>query len=190
MHGIAKILSFFMNAMRQWGLRFLRLHALFFDVVALLWCSSLLLFALSLQMIQHLNPCPLCLVQRGFYLLLVVCYVVGLAYNRRNMHLGFLCRSIVILVSLIGLITAGRHEWLQHQPVDPFSSCTSQLGHLFNVLPWHEAIIKLLEGGGDCHQVTWQWLGLSLPAWSFVGFSIVLLLNVLAVVALVRHKKT
>jgi disulfide bond formation protein DsbB len=37
--------------------------------------------------------------------------------------------------------------------------------------PMQEVIQKVLHGSGECAKVDWVWLGLSLPEWTLVMFS-------------------
>ena len=48
--------------------------------------------------------------------------------------------------------------------------------YLFDAFSLSEAVAMLLRGDGNCAEVQWQFLGLSMPAWvliAFVGFTIV-----------------
>ena len=43
--------------------------------------------------------------------------------------------------------------------------------------PWKDILHALLWGAGDCAEVTWKWLGLSMAAWSALYFFVVLLVS-------------
>ena len=48
--------------------------------------------------------------------------------------------------------------------------------HLFDIFSITEAITMLLRGDGNCAEVRWQLMGLSMPGWvmvCFVGFGII-----------------
>ena len=151
-----------------------------YDLISLLWCTTLLLLAWSLQFVQHLAPCPLCILQRGIYLVLISLYVVALFIYPRSKCKQILYHSVLLIIGSVGLLIAGRHWLLQQLPPDPFRSCSSHLAYYFRVLPWHDAILKIFNGGADCHQVAWQFLSISLAGWSFIGLSVVCILTLLA----------
>ena len=72
--------------------------------------------------------------------------------------------------SLVGTGTAGRHVWLQTLPVDQAPSCGPPLSFLHESLGTFETARKVLTGSGNCGDIDWTMLGLSMPAWSLMGF--------------------
>ena len=152
------------------------------DFLSLLWCAGLLLTALYLQYIENLIPCPMCILQRSVYFALLLVYLGGWFYFPKKLISQIGYRILLTFLVCSGLWFSGRHWWLQQLPPDPFTSCTSHLGHFFEVLPWHEAIIRIFAGGTECHEVAWMLWGISLPGWSFIGFVMVLIFILLACV--------
>jgi disulfide bond formation protein DsbB len=70
----------------------------------------------------------------------------------------------------MGAAIAGRHVWLQSLPADQVPACGPPLEHLLKVMPWSDALTFVLTGEGSCAAVVGEWLGISLPAWTLVGF--------------------
>lgn len=127
-------------------------------------------FALYLQHQVGLDPCPLCISQRialiavGVTALLAFLHNPGLTGQR-------IWAAAMGLFSLAGAALAARHVWIQHLPPEKVPACGPGLEYLFDVFPWHEVLIMLLQGDGNCAEISWTWLGLSIPAWTLIAFS-------------------
>jgi len=118
-----------------------------------------------------LPPCPLCMFQRaclvgvGFFCLLGIIF--------RPKKLGSRLLSLgVTLCSLLGLAIAGRQVWLQHLPADQVPECGPDLAFMLDAFPITEMIQTVLSGSGECAEVLWRFLGLSMPEWMVIVFVI------------------
>lgn len=134
-------------------------------------------FALYLEHIVGLEPCPLCVFQRVGLIAMGVFSLIALLHNPVS---AWLRRSYSLLASLaIGwsVGVAARHVWLQHLPADQVPSCGPGLDYLVEALPFKTVLQQVLSGSGECAVVDWTLLGLSLPTWSLVFFSVLLLLS-------------
>jgi len=129
-----------------------------------------MLYALYLQHYQNFEPCPLCIFQR---VALMGVGFVGLAAALHNP--AALGRRIYAartgLSALTGLAIAARHTWLQHLPPEDVPACGPGLDYWLDTFPLHEVVMKVLHGSGECAKVDWVWLGLSLPEWTLLMFS-------------------
>jgi disulfide bond formation protein DsbB len=128
------------------------------------------------QYVQGLLPCPLCLMQRLCVFLLFLLASAGIFANFKR------ARLIVIsqfAVALAGLYFASRQLWLQSLPSSDVPACMPQLDVLMRYFPWHDILHALFWGAGDCAEVSWTWLGLSMPAWVALYFLFMLLSAVL-----------
>ena len=149
-------------------------------------CALLLGCGYYLQFQQGLEPCPLCLVQRGFY------YAVGAVCLLAVLH-GPRAGGIAVygllaaLFAAGGAATAGRQVWLQHLPPDRVPQCGPDLFFMLENLPLARTLEKLVQGSGECAAVDWKFLGLSIAGWSLVWFTLMgLFVLALAVRALTR----
>ncbi len=136
--------------------------------------------AFYLQNYKGVNPCPLCLLQRMSMAALSVIFIVGTLFRLKkygNIFLGFLG----FLASASGLLFAGRQVWLQILPPSSSGDCSASLSYIFNVLSIKEALMQVWQGGMECSQAGWQFLHLSLAAWSLIGFIILFLLTILQI---------
>src|SRR4051812_16856130 len=90
--------------------------------LAALLCALLLAFGYYLQYARGLEPCPLCLVQRGFFYAVIVTFVAAALHGPRRA--GTVVYSIVGMVFAAGgAATASRQVWLQHLPADKVPQC-------------------------------------------------------------------
>lgn len=145
-------------------------------------CALLLGYGFWLQYGEGQEPCPLCLVQRGFYLLvmfvLAAAAIHGPARTGRMIYAGF-----ALLFAAGGATVAARQVWLQHLPADRVPACGPDLYFMLQNLPLARTLQKLVQGSGECAEVKWRFLGLSIAEWSlawFCGFAVLALWLALA----------
>ena len=133
----------------------------------------LILFAAALgaQYLYHLNPCPLCIMQRIAYIVMGIIFFVFLLVPQKKWLIK-LQGILLFIASSSGLAIAGRQIYLQHLPAGQAPSCGPGLNYLFANFPWHEAVQMVLQGSGECAVVDWQLLGLSMAEWSGIWFVI------------------
>ena len=111
-------------------------------------CASLIGYALYVQFVQQLMPCPFCIFQR-------ICFAVwGLA---------------ALAAAAAGMGYAGRHAWVQLHPPE-LPSCGPGLNFMIEQHSWLGAARQVLMATGDCSNIDWQFLGLTMPMWSLVWF--------------------
>lgn len=149
-------------------------------------CLSMLLVAGYFQFIEHLDPCPLCILQRLMVLAVGFVFLLGLIHNPidtgRRVY-GFL----VVLFAGLGAAIAGRHVWLQSVPEDQVPSCGPGLNFILDNFPISQAVDMVLRGSGECADVLWTLLGLSIPAWTLVAFVVMIIAGLTQLFG--RHKR-
>jgi disulfide bond formation protein DsbB len=139
---------------------------------------SLLLIIVAVFYFQDylgLEPCYLCITQRVFVIAIGV--ICGLAVIHNPPQCG---QRIYAALSTIAAVAGGyfssKQLWLQSLPEDQVPACGVPVDYLFDAFSLSEAVAMLLRGDGNCAEVQWQLLGLSMPAWvliAFGGFTIV-----------------
>lgn len=139
-------------------------------------CAALMAYAIYSQEVLGLHPCPLCITQRIFVILVGVIAVIAFAHNPRG-TMRRVYAGLGILAALVGAIVAGRHVYIQNLPPDQVPSCGPGLEYMFNTFPFMEAVAVLFRGDGNCAVVDWSFLGLSMPAWVLIGFAGLLAVN-------------
>ncbi len=149
------------------------LISLFFDTPrrTLAWIAvvvaGMLAFGLNLQYNGGLVPCPMCIVQRYLYILVLLLALAGLAGKGCRWH-GASC-VLILLTSLAGAFVAARQSWLQWYPPE-FYSCGRDFYGMIEQMPLSKALPKIFAGSGDCTAIDWTFLGGTIANWSFVGF--------------------
>ena len=132
-------------------------------------CALLLSFGYFLQYVKGLEPCPLCLLQRGFFYAVLIVFALGALHGPRGkgrMAYG----ALAALFAAGGAATAGRQVWLQHLPADKVPQCGPDLFFMLENFPLSQALQKLVAGTGECAVVDWRFLGLSIAEWSLAWF--------------------
>lgn len=148
--------------------------------LAALACAALLGFGYYLQYGQGLQPCPLCLVQRGFFYAVMAIGIVGALHGRWARFYGI----AGALFAAGGAATAARQVWLQHLPPDKVPACGPDLFFMLDNFPLSRVLRTLVAGTGECAVVDWTFLGLSIAEWSLLCFvALAILLAWLAVAA-------
>lgn len=145
------------------------------NVQSLLLFVTILVLTVGLyfEYAKGMQPCPLCLMQRLCTFLFGLFCLMGLC-------LGALKRAKSVAVAQLffsasGIYFAGRQIWLQSLPVDKAPACMPSLDMLIQYFSKTQVLTALFWGTGDCADVTWRWLGLSMPAWSALYFIVMLL---------------
>lgn len=135
-------------------------------------CAGLLAFASYLQHVVGLEPCPMCILQRYAYFAVAVTALAGAIHGPGRVG-ARVYAGLVGLFALVGAGTSMRHSYLQRFP-EPSLSCGVELEFLVNNFPLAQALPKIFAGSGECAQVKWRFLGLSIPEWALVGYLLVL----------------
>jgi disulfide bond formation protein DsbB len=145
--------------------------------LAALGCAALLAFGYFLQYVRGLEPCPLCLLQRGFFYLVIAVSVLAALHNPgRKGRIAY--ASFAGLFAIGGGAVATRQVWLQHLPPDKVPQCGPDLFFMMENFPLSRTLKTLLTATGECAKVDWTFLGFSIAEWSLVCFSVLLVLMI------------
>lgn len=146
--------------------------------IGFIFCVMALLIAGYFQFIEDLEPCPLCISQRIGILLIAIILLIAVIHNPNRF--GVRVYSILgFLGSLAGAAIAGRHIWLQNLPPEEVPTCGPGLEYILNNFPLIEAIKVLFSGTGECADVLWTFLGLSIPGWTLVAFAFLAVVTII-----------
>ncbi len=63
-----------------------------------------------------------------------------------------------------------RQVWLQHLPKDQIPVCGQDLAFMTEAFPIGDVICEVLTGTGECAEVSWRLLRLSMAEWSLLWF--------------------
>ena len=140
-----------------------------FALIALITALSMS-FALYLQYVVELAVCPLCFTQRVFVIGAGIIAAIA-ALHGPSSALGQRLYGVGILAMVaIGGGFAGRHVWLQHLPIDEVPACGPSVEYMLQTLPFSDTLTILLMGDGNCADVVWTFLGLSIPELTLAMF--------------------
>lgn len=124
------------------------------------------------EYVLGLLPCPLCLMQRICVFLLLV--LTGFSfYAVRKAHI---ISFLQMFIACSGLYFALRQLWLQSLPEGTAPACMPGLDILIRYFPWQTIVKALFLGSGDCAEVGWEFLGVSMPGWCSLYFLFMTLL--------------
>jgi len=133
-------------------------------------CAALLAYGYYLQYFQGQDPCPLCLVQRGFYFLVLLVFAAAAAHAPQRLGRALYCGAAT-LAAAGGLGVAGRQVWLQYLPPDQVPACGPDLSFMMENFPLSRMLEKLFMGSGQCAEVNWKLFGFSIAEWSLAWFA-------------------
>lgn len=134
-------------------------------------CVGLMAYALYLQHGTGLEPCPLCVFQRLAVIGLGALFLVAALHNPGGAGAG--AYGVLLgLMAAAGIGVAGRHVWLQYLPPEEVPACGPGLEYMLEEMPMAQVLTKVFSGSGECADVDWAFLGLSMPAWVLIWFVI------------------
>lgn len=139
---------------------------------------ALLAFAVHLQLIGGLMPCPLCQLQRFVLVIIGLLCLVAAIHNPVKKGVKRYA-TFIILFALIGASLAARQVWLQlHPPLENIATCGASFSYLMTTLPILDALWLAMKGTGDCSKIVWHFLGISMPGWTLLAFIFYFLLAI------------
>lgn len=142
-----------------------------------LGCAGLMLVGFYMQYIMGLAPCPLCITQRIFIVLVGLIALGAGCHNPQGWgHRAYAIGGI--LAAVLGGAVSSRQLWLQSLPEDQVPACGPSLEYLLENFPLGEALELLFRGDGNCAEVAWSFLGISIPGWTLVAFTGLVVFNI------------
>lgn len=158
---------------------------IWFLLVALV-CGGMVTYALYVQHVDFLDPCPLCVFQRVAFMWIGAVSLIAALHGPQATGRWFY-GTLVILGGVTGMGIAGRHLWLQSLPADQVPDCGMGLNYMIETMPFTDVLSEVFYGSGECAEVIWSFLGLSMPGWTFVWYAVFTLGTI---IVLVRSSKT
>jgi len=125
---------------------------------------------LYFQQYLGLLPCPMCVVQRIVFIALGVAFLVATLHNPQRGVRRFY-GGVLTLIAAAGAGVSAWHVYLQNLPADQVPECGPGLDYMMEVMPLSKVLSEVFTGSGECSEILWSFLGLSIPAWTFVAFA-------------------
>lgn len=146
-----------------------------------LFCSVMLAIAGYFQMVDNLEPCPLCILQRVCTLLVGLILLIAVVHNPKKLGMQ-IYGCLAGVFALIGAGISARHVWLQNLPEDQVPSCGPGLNFMLENFPLNDTINMVLRGSGECAEVMWTFMGISIPGWTLLAFVLLFVATISQVV--------
>ncbi len=127
-------------------------------------CAAMMGFALFAQHVLHLDPCPLCILQRIATIGLAIVFLIAALHNSQGVA-GKLYAGLLGVIAATGAAIAGWHVYMQNLPPSEVPACGPGLDYMLENFPLSDALKMVFEGSGECADVVWRFLGLSMPTW-------------------------
>lgn len=138
-------------------------------LIVFLGCAFLMGVALYMEHAMGLEPCPLCIMQRVMVIATALVALVAAIHGPGIMGIR-IYGGLSIVTAAIGGGISSRQLWLQSLPEDQVPACGPGLDYLMDVFPLTEVLTMVLSGDGTCAEVVWEFLGISIPGWTLIGF--------------------
>lgn len=138
-------------------------------LLGFLVCVALLGYALFVQFVQKIEPCPFCIFQRIAFAAAAVFFLLGALHGPTSVGGRRTYGVLAFLAAATGVGIAGRHVWVQVFP-PAMPSCGPGWDYLVETSTWLGVVRKVLSAKGDCSTIDWSFLGLSMPMWSLIWF--------------------
>ncbi len=138
------------------------------NLAGFLACAGMMGFALYAQYGLLLEPCPLCVFQRIATIALGIVFLAAALQNPGNIG-GRVYAALVFVTAGFGVGVAIWHVYLQNLPSDRIPSCGPGFEYIMENFPLFDALGMIFQGSGECAEIMWQMLGLSMPTWVIIG---------------------
>jgi len=138
--------------------------------ILMLSAFTLEVTALFFQYQMGLDPCIMCIYQRTAVLGVFIAGLIGLS-NPHNIFVRISAYIIWSISAIWGYFIAVEHIDMQ-TTTDIFAYSCSILPNFPSFMPLHEWIPSFFAAPGDCGEISWQFLDLSMPVWMQIIFGI------------------
>ncbi|MBC7709753.1 MAG: disulfide bond formation protein B [Rhizobacter sp.] len=147
-------------------------------------CAALIGYALFLQYVQMLEPCPMCWFQRVAVVALGLVFLAGALLNPDRPGARVIA-WLALLTGGSGAILAARHLYIQSLPADALPSCGMGITYMLESMPFLDVFARALKGSVECNKIDLI-LGLPIPAWTLLFF----LAAIIAAFLLINHRSS
>ncbi|NJN40542.1 MAG: disulfide bond formation protein B [Gammaproteobacteria bacterium] len=132
-------------------------------------CVAILGFALYLQHVEQLYPCPWCIVQRLLFMAVGLIALVAALHRPGAMMVTFYA-ILGAATALAGAVAAGYHVYLQSDDARANACVGSTVERFLDRSDVGSWIPALLQYDGPCTLKPWAFLWLSIPEWALISF--------------------
>ncbi|MBT8047420.1 MAG: disulfide bond formation protein B [Xanthomonadales bacterium] len=156
-----------------------------FFIVAVV-CAGMVSYALYVQHVDFLEPCPLCVFQRIAFIWIGAVALLAAIHNPGAVG-RWVYGGLLGIGGLAGTAIAGRHLWLQSLPPDQVPDCGMGLNYMLETLPFTQVLSEVFYGSGECAEVDWALFGISMPGWTLLWYAGI---TIVTIFVLISARKT
>lgn len=132
-------------------------------------CFATVILALVIQTVYKLEPCPLCITQRMFFMGLGVLFLIA-AFIPPASIFKKIFTGLQVLTAMGGAGWAIRHWYLQANKESMVVDCGVGFDYMFENFPLKKMFTLIFKGTGDCAAIDWTFIGLTLPQLALISF--------------------
>ena len=125
--------------------------------------------AVAIQTQFNLEPCPLCVTQRIVFIV-IGCLFLLFSFFSPNQFIRFTHLTSLLITNIVGMVFAIKHILIQSKWIIVPAECGIDLDYMFENFPLTEAFSLLFKGTGDCSEIDWLFLGLTLPQLALIAY--------------------
>ena len=140
----------------------------YLNILGFVLCAAMMAYALYAEHVLFLMPCPLCVFQRMAVIALGIVFLLSAIQNPSGSGRKIYA-ALVVVSATAGVVVAGRHVWLQNLPEDQVPTCGPGFGYIFESFPLGEALALIFAGSGECADIDWIFVGLTMPTWVLIS---------------------
>lgn len=129
----------------------------------------LVVVAVAIQTQFNLEPCPLCVSQRIVFIVIGFLFFL-FSFLKPNQLIKFIHVLTLLTANIVGIVFAIRHIMIQSKWITVPAECGIDLDYMFQNFPLTEAFSLLFKGTGDCSEIDWLFLGLTLPQLALIAY--------------------
>ena len=140
-------------------------------LIGFVTCFGIVALALVIQTVYKLEPCPLCITQRMFFMGLGILFLIA-AFIKPETLLKKIFTGLQVLTALGGAGWAMRHWYLQANKESIIADCGVGYDYMWENFSRIKMIKLIFKGTGDCAAIDWTFLGLTLPQLALISFTL------------------
>ena len=126
--------------------------------------------AVAIQTQFNLEPCPLCVTQRIVFIV-IGCLFLVFSFLKPNQVIKIVHFVSILITNIVGIVFAVKHILIQSKWIIVPAECGIDLNYMFENFPLTEAFSLLFQGTGDCSEIDWLFLGLTLPQLALIAYT-------------------
>ena len=141
---------------------------------------ALIIVALLFEHMLLLEPCLLCYAQRACVYLVILLSLVGFLHKNQSLMIFRSYIGLTIAIIVCGISLSIRQLYLQNLPPELVPTCGPDIEYLLETLPVLEVFMLAIKGDGNCAEVLWSFMGISIPGWTLVWLFVLFLYSLIS----------